>query len=362
MPIDDLIEEGAMFNTPRIRRLRDLAKEAETEAEQRKFLKALVREIVDAIAKSSANQVDEGVAINNIDEITATLRNEFNRSNSALGKIMQELKLTAKEQTSLIRDIEEKSMKNFKDQFHMVVMKRPRDRVEISNIDELEFPQDVKINNFGDIERYFVSLSKVIQEALKINIPAPQVTVKPADVNIPEVRIPENDLGPIVEAIDDLDKSLEKIRKNSKGNPLAVRLTDGNNWIKELTSKVGKIQTAFQGFQGKIGLQNAQGGSINPATEESVGPPSSIDTGKKTVASAGTAEQLVANATPCRKVIMTGLAGNAGVVYYGGASVSATSGAFLYTGQTQEVEIDDVSKIWIDAGSNADGVQFTYVS
>ena len=87
--------------------------------------------------------------------------------------------------------------------------------------------------------------------------------------------------------------------------------------------------------------------------------PTSIGDGAKTVSSAGTAEALLGS-TSCVKVIMTAEDDNSGKIYYGGSGVSSTSGDYLFPAQKITIEIDDVSKIFIDADTSTDGVKFTY--
>jgi hypothetical protein len=90
--------------------------------------------------------------------------------------------------------------------------------------------------------------------------------------------------------------------------------------------------------------------------------PTAITGGAKTVAVAGTAEALVASATPCKRVHITAEDDNTGKIYYGGSSVSSSVGDYIFAAQSKTIEIDDVSKIFIDADTNTDGVKFTYVS
>jgi hypothetical protein len=94
--------------------------------------------------------------------------------------------------------------------------------------------------------------------------------------------------------------------------------------------------------------------------------PSAIGTGRKTVTSPGTAEKLVATATPCVAVTITALRGNTGVIQVGDASVKAAAGTQQGTPlqylDSITLEIDDVSKIYIDATVANEGVAFTYLS
>ena len=91
--------------------------------------------------------------------------------------------------------------------------------------------------------------------------------------------------------------------------------------------------------------------------------PSSLPVGSKTVTTAGTAVALVAVSTPCSKVYMTAKDTNTGKIYWGNSSVSSTNGDYIFpAGKLSPIEIDDVSKIYIDAEISGDGVKFTYLA
>jgi hypothetical protein len=86
-----------------------------------------------------------------------------------------------------------------------------------------------------------------------------------------------------------------------------------------------------------------------------------LGSGEKTVTTAGTRVALAA-ATPCMKVYICANSANTGKIYYGGAAVSATSGAYLFAGATLLLEISDLSSIYLDSDVNGEGVQYTYVA
>lgn len=93
-----------------------------------------------------------------------------------------------------------------------------------------------------------------------------------------------------------------------------------------------------------------------------IGTPSSIGVGSKTIALTGVAVQLVAVSTPCVKVFMTAIDTNADKIYWGGSSVSSANGDYIFpAGKIAPIEIDDVSKIYIN-GTAGDGVKFTYLT
>jgi len=94
--------------------------------------------------------------------------------------------------------------------------------------------------------------------------------------------------------------------------------------------------------------------------------PSTIVDGRKTVAVAGTAEKLITAATACRQVTITALLTNTDYVVVGASTVVAAEGTRrgtpLVAGQAITMDIDDVSKIYLDAVVAGEGVSFLYLS
>lgn len=90
--------------------------------------------------------------------------------------------------------------------------------------------------------------------------------------------------------------------------------------------------------------------------------------GKKTITTAGTAEALVSNSTPCKTVTIQALLSNTGKVYVGTSSVSSTTyGVVLSAGETFSLSNEghdsriDLSTIYIDVDTNGEGVTFFYM-
>ena len=93
--------------------------------------------------------------------------------------------------------------------------------------------------------------------------------------------------------------------------------------------------------------------------------PGSITSDRKSVTSAGTAEKLVASSTPCQYVEVSADLGNTNPVVVGGSDVVAASdsqkGIVLIPGNDPwRIDIDDVSKLYVDAQTNGDSVTFNY--
>jgi hypothetical protein len=91
--------------------------------------------------------------------------------------------------------------------------------------------------------------------------------------------------------------------------------------------------------------------------------PGSIGGGTKTVTSAGTAVQLSATTITAIYCIISGKPTNTGYIYIGGSDVLAATGNGVPIAALQSVriDIDDLSKVYIDAVTSTDGVNFTYV-
>ena len=90
-----------------------------------------------------------------------------------------------------------------------------------------------------------------------------------------------------------------------------------------------------------------------------------IVSGRKAVASAGTAVQLTTTSTHCFMVIVSADLGNTNPVVIGGSDVVAVSGSqkgiVLVPGNNPVmIVIDDVNKIYVDSQSDGDAVCYAY--
>lgn len=354
-----MLENDEFLQNPRIQQLKQQIAETDSENDKRKFLALLAKEIVRAINSIALQKFDNEVNVSNFDEVTAALRNELSRANKPLLSLLSQLNLTTQQQSQLISDIEAKGEKEFKSQFQPVLIKRPKDLIEITNFEDMPIADNVTVSNLSELEAYFKSLEDCMKMGMQITLPAPQVTVQPTPINIPELKIPELDLSPIVE---ELQNQLKKLSTNNKSNPLAVRLTDGANWIKEFKAIADRHEKAITQYMSDVAyIKNAAGQTVNPATAEGQSAPTTIGDGTKVVTTAGTRVAL-GGSVACKKVTITALDTNTGKIYWGGATVAATSGAYIYAGQTQIIDIDNLSKVYIDSGVNGEGVNYSYVA
>jgi hypothetical protein len=94
-------------------------------------------------------------------------------------------------------------------------------------------------------------------------------------------------------------------------------------------------------------------------------PFANLTSGRKVVTTAGTAVQLASTRTPAGRVTITALKSNTLQVAIGGSNVLATAGSetgILLAKADQSITffVDDLSKIWVDAGTSGDGVSYAF--
>ena len=87
-----------------------------------------------------------------------------------------------------------------------------------------------------------------------------------------------------------------------------------------------------------------------------------IGCGEKDVATAGTAETLVASSTAFKEVDIQAKETNTGDVAVGDSTVDAAAdkGIHLTPGASIRLQGDDLQDIYLDVETNGDGVRFTY--
>jgi hypothetical protein len=84
--------------------------------------------------------------------------------------------------------------------------------------------------------------------------------------------------------------------------------------------------------------------------------------GRKVVTTGGTAEQLTATDTNCQGAILQALRTNTGTVAVGGSDVNIAAGGengiILTAGQTMTLFTTNLTRIWIDAENDSEGVNY----
>lgn len=350
------------IQAPRLQSLRDQAESTQDENDKRRFLTALAREIVKSLSEVTVSNLSDGVNINNLDEVHAALRNELAKANKPITDILNKLNLSTKDQTKVIENIEKKAQETISNTYETVTIKRLKNKIEVENLGDIVFPSDIKVNNLSELSFYLETLiSKISALKLSVTLPAPQVNVNPTPIHIPETvfNIPALDLEPIISS---LNENLKLLRTNNKSRPLAVRLTDGSDWVKQLVKiqeATQKAVTAFAGGSNQVRILDANMQVVNPSA---LSIPSSIGNGSQTVTTSGTRVQLSVTSIPCRYIIIVGLVTNTDTIWIGGSTVVAGSGRPLVAIQSEKIDIDNVNKIWIDSVVNGEGCSFAYVN
>lgn len=107
---------------------------------------------------------------------------------------------------------------------------------------------------------------------------------------------------------------------------------------------------------GLVGL-NA---GVNTIGKVDINPYSTVGSGQKTVALAGTQEVLAAS-TPIKSVTIKAHVSNSGLIYVGAASVDNATGFILSKNDSVSLDVDNLADIWLDTNSNGDGVSYIYL-
>lgn len=179
-------------------------------------------------------------------------------------------------------------------------------------------------------------------KAPDVYVPAPHVTVNP-EVNI--------DIRGIIDALDNL-----KFLSDRPNKPLAVRMSDGNKFVKAIQQLEKATEQLGVVYSGSSGLSTDDLRNLGMAVTGSVGD------GSKTVTTAGTRVQLSSSSVSCRKVKIIGLSTNTGSIWVGGSTVASGRGEPLLALQSTDwIETNNLSNIYIDSTVNAEGVSYIYV-
>lgn len=109
-------------------------------------------------------------------------------------------------------------------------------------------------------------------------------------------------------------------------------------------------------------IEQGAGANLTPIlTGVNILPYSVLGNGVKNVTTAGTAVQL-ATTTSSTTVTIRSKAANTGLIYVGTVSVSSSNGFQLSPSESVSLDIDNLSKIYIDAAVSGNGVTYIYLS
>lgn len=111
-----------------------------------------------------------------------------------------------------------------------------------------------------------------------------------------------------------------------------------------------------------VHLRDQDDDVVNPAAAGAQGNWPTIETGQQSVTTAGTAEQLnggTSLAVPDGSALVVRAdADNAGNIYVGDDTVTASTGFTLGAGESITMQVTDVASVYIDADNDAEGVSW----
>lgn len=143
------------------------------------------------------------------------------------------------------------------------------DTVKVSNFPkqekvDIKIPDTVKISNLSDLTAFFKDLKAAI-EAIQVN---PQVSVNVPDVIVPEIKLPTVNVPTpqvtvepqVIVDINALLKALKPLNYLSlnPARPLAVRLSDGQNFLKAMKEVVDATQKTMYAFSSSAGMSMSE--------------------------------------------------------------------------------------------------------
>lgn len=228
----------------------------------------------------------------------------------------------------------------------------------------LKMPGELRIENFPDVQKVKIENGNEPQKVKVTNLG--DVKITGLDLKFPKVQdvrvvsdektskwVPALITHAVKTIVDGIWKRIDmgvkvRVDDEDKLRPQVVIVVDANGRPVDFSRMAGG---------GMIVPMPTSGGVTKP--------PTTINSNRKTVTVPGTAEKLLSSETVCRQVIITAPATNSDAVYVGGSNVSAVSGSekglLLNPTGSASIDIDDVSKVWIDAVVAGEGVTFTYI-
>lgn len=231
----------------------------------------------------------------------------------------------------------------------------------------------MKIENLQSVLSQMVAMYDHVLSQINLS---PNITINPEfeipEIKLPEIQIPEIRLPNInvPEAkvtvnnefdVERLIRALEPLKNISRNptSPLAVRLSDGKKFVEALKKASEDISSSAEKM-GVVFSGGNSGASSDDMRALGLGTARSVVGGNKTVTTAGTRVQLSSSSLPCRWLIIVGKEANTDTIWVGGPSVANGTGIPLLALQSERLDINDVSNVWIDSEVNGEGVTFVY--
>ena len=234
--------------------------------------------------------------------------------------------------------------------------------------------QEIKQGADNLVKGILPDLIEILKDKIQLEIPTPQVDVNVPDVIVPDIKVPEVNVPQSnVEVNIDIDRLLNaleplQVLSRAKKKPLAVRLSDGEKFVK-LSNILEKLATTVQESNKQV-VAYSSGPSevdISASSQTSISNPqgyASIGNGRTVVTTAGTRVQLSATSVKCKRVVIIGEEDNNGTIAVGGSTVVASlatrQGVPLVALQSETIYINNLNKIYLDATVNGEGVTYVY--
>lgn len=141
-----------------------------------------------------------------------------------------------------------------------------------------------------------------------------------------------------------------------------------SNFIKELNNTLMDTMKLMRGM--KVATTVISGNANSTSSQTLTGAITvdgytGMDTGTKTVTTAGTRVQVSASSVPCKCVIVSADLGNTNPIVVGGANVVAASGSqqgivLIPANGPVTLNINNLNKIYVDAITNGDKLSYAY--
>jgi len=176
---------------------------------------------------------------------------------------------------------------------------------------------------------------KITVPAAQVSVPAPEVTVEAPDFTKIEKK---------------LDQSFTKIARSISDSKPEFDLTPLIEKMDQMSDKLTSIDTAtrMKPLPGSMKVTNSDGSAVFST-------PTFVPHGSTTITTAGN-KVILSESTPLKSVTIKALVTNTGIIYVGGVNVSSSNGFQLSAGETVNLDIDDVNKIYLDSSVNSEGV------
>jgi len=297
----------------------------------------LLKKVVDKLEKLQ----DEGIAVDNLDEIKKHLRVENKLVSESLSKNISEISSAMKEKFEEIP--KPKITTAFK--FEMPEIDMLVRKLEILNKKKFNPSIDIKA---PDINIPEIKLPKIVVPEIKVpEIKTPNVTVNP-NVDI--------DVKALLKALKPL-----KLLSHGAKSPIAVRMSDGKKFIKAMQDLAKAAEQQVVSFNQSSGITSDDLRSV-------VGTPKTFGHKKVTVTTSGTPVNVSSTSIACDEVYLTGDTDAGIVLVVGGdntvdATTNNKNGLVIIPGNTATViKTNDLKNLWVDAESNGGVLCVSYSS